>query len=118
MVGGLGQCGQETCCSRFLNDFEMISINMAKNQLLALNIQKLSGQCGKLKCCLKYEDELYKIFRKDLPKINSKIEYEGKIYRLTSLNIINEEAKLENKEGVEFVPFKKLWPNIYNKKGE
>ena len=53
-VGGVGTCGLPLCCSTFLSDFEGISINMAKNQLLALNIQKLSGQCGKLVCCLKY----------------------------------------------------------------
>ena len=58
-VGGLGPCGLPLCCSTFLSDFEGISINMAKNQLLALNISKLSGQCGKLICCLKYEDTLY-----------------------------------------------------------
>ncbi len=56
-VGGVGTCGLPLCCSTFLSDFEGISINMAKNQLLALNIQKLSGQCGKLVCCLKYEDD-------------------------------------------------------------
>ncbi|MBQ6529138.1 MAG: stage 0 sporulation protein, partial [Clostridia bacterium] len=54
IVGGLGTCGMETCCSRFLDDFDIVSINMAKNQLLALNTAKLSGQCGKLMCCLKY----------------------------------------------------------------
>ena len=64
IVGGLGSCGMETCCSRFLNDFDVVSINMAKNQLLALNIQKLSGQCGKLMCCLSFEDEMYKEQRK------------------------------------------------------
>lgn len=116
MVGGIGQCGQQMCCNRFLNDFEMISINMAKNQLLALNIQKLSGQCGKLKCCLRYEDELYKELRKDLPKINTKLEYNSKNYRLTGLNVISEEAKIENKEEVLFVPFIELWPELYEKK--
>ena len=59
IIGGLGTCGMETCCSRFMNDFDVVSINMAKNQLLALNIQKLSGQCGKLMCCLKFEDSQY-----------------------------------------------------------
>ena len=52
IIGGLGCCGMETCCSRFLDDFDIVSINMAKNQLLALNTAKLSGQCGKLMCCL------------------------------------------------------------------
>lgn len=112
MVGGIGQCGRELCCAKFLNDFEMISINMAKNQLLALNIQKLSGQCGKLKCCLKFEDEQYKEMRKGLPKLNSRIEFEGKMYRITSMNVIVKQAKIENKEDVRFVSFEELWPDI------
>lgn len=111
MVGGLGQCGRELCCAKFMNDFEMISINMAKNQLLALNIQKLSGQCGKLKCCLKFEDEQYSEMRKGLPKLNSRITFEGKQYRITSMNVILKQAKIENKEDVRFVAFEELWPD-------
>lgn len=103
MVGGLGCCGMETCCSRFLDTFDVVSINMAKNQLLALNIPKLSGQCGKLMCCLKYEDDLYKELREGLPKMNAQLEYEGKIYRLTSLNVINGTCKIENKENSFFM---------------
>lgn len=112
MVGGLGQCGRELCCAKFMNDFDMISINMAKNQLLALNIQKLSGQCGKLKCCLKFEDEQYKEMRRGLPKLNSKITFEGKQYRVTSMNVITKEAKIENREDVRFMLFEELWPDI------
>lgn len=112
MVGGLGQCGRELCCAKFMNDFEMISINMAKNQLLALNIQKLSGQCGKLKCCLKFEDSQYKEMRKNLPKLNSKIMFEGKQYRITSMNVIVKQAKIENKEDARFVSFEELWPDV------
>ena len=111
MIGGLGNCGMETCCSRFLNDFQTVSINMAKNQLLALNIAKLSGQCGKLMCCLRFENEEYTRLRDGLPKINSQITYEGKRYKITSMNVIQEEAKLENKEEILFVPFKTLWPD-------
>ena len=81
IVGGLGTCGMETCCSRFLNDFDVVSINMAKNQMLALNVQKLSGQCGKLMCCLRYEDAQYKEMRAGLPKVNSQIEYKGNIIK-------------------------------------
>ena len=87
----------ETCCSRFLDDFDIVSINMAKNQLLALNTQKLSGQCGKLMCCLKYEDENYKCMRKGLPKLNAAIEYEGEKYRITSMNLLNKTAHLANR---------------------
>lgn len=112
MVGGLGQCGRELCCAKFMNDFDMISINMAKNQLLALNIQKLSGQCGKLKCCLKFEDEQYKKMREGLPKLNSKMMFEGKQFRITSMNVITKEAKIECKEDVRFLPFAELWPDI------
>ncbi|MFV0381589.1 MAG: regulatory iron-sulfur-containing complex subunit RicT [Breznakia sp.] len=112
MVGGIGQCGQETCCSRYMNDFDMISINMAKNQMLALNIQKLSGQCGKLKCCLKFEDELYKKMKKGLPKIHTRIEYKGKKYRVTSFNLMLQQAKIENKEDTQFVEFRDIWPDL------
>ena len=112
IIGGLGMCGMETCCSRFLNDFDVVSINMAKNQLLALNIQKLSGQCGKLMCCLKFEDQQYKKLREGLPKINSQIEYKGRRYRITSMNVLLQQVKIENKEDVQFLDFKELWPDI------
>lgn len=109
MVGGLGSCGRETCCSRFLNDFDVVSINMAKNQMLALNIQKLSGQCGKLMCCLKYEDSTYKALKEGLPKLNAQIEYEGSIYRITNMNVIMRIAKIENRDNILFLPFDELF---------
>lgn len=112
IVGGLGTCGMETCCSRFLNDFDVVSINMAKNQMLALNVQKLSGQCGKLMCCLRYEDAQYKEMRAGLPKVNSQIEYKGNRYRVTSMNVLLKQAKIENKEDVQFLDFSELWPDI------
>lgn len=111
IVGGLGMCGRETCCSRFLNDFDVVSINMAKNQLLALNIQKLSGQCGKLMCCLKFEDEQYKELRQGLPKLHSMVEYKGHNYRITSMNVLLQQVKIENKEDVQFLTFQELWPD-------
>lgn len=98
IVGGLGCCGMETCCSRFFDDFDIVSINMAKNQLLALNTAKLSGQCGKLMCCLKFEDDIYKELREGLPKLNSVIYYEKQKYRITSMNILNNTVHLSNKE--------------------
>lgn len=105
MIGGIGPCGQETCCSRFLNDFDVVSINMAKNQLLALNIPKLSGQCGKLMCCLKYEDDNYKQMRKGCPKLHEQIDYAGQRFRVTGMNVLSQIAKLENREQVHFLPF-------------
>ena len=108
MISGIGTCGRELCCSNFISEFDRISINMAKNQLLALNIQKLSGQCGNLMCCLKYEDEAYKDLRKDLPKMNSVVEYDGEKYRLTSMNVINKTCKLENPEHAIFIKLEDL----------
>lgn len=108
IVGGLGMCGMETCCSRFMDEFDIVSINMAKNQLLALNTQKLSGQCGKLMCCLKYEDEAYKIMRKGLPKLNTAVTYEGERFRITSMNLLNETVHLANRENAVDIPLKEL----------
>lgn len=68
MVGGLGQCGRRLCCTLFSGDFDPVSIRMAKEQDLPLNPLKISGACGRLMCCLKYEVEAYKDFKKRAPK--------------------------------------------------
>lgn len=72
-IGGIGSCGQKLCCNRFLNEFESVSINMAKNQNIALNPTKINGSCGRLLCCLKYENDTYSKNKKDLPKLGKKI---------------------------------------------
>jgi cell fate regulator YaaT (PSP1 superfamily) len=117
MVGGVGMCGMELCCRRFKKHFDVITINMAKNQLLALNIDKLSGMCGKLKCCLKYEDEDYKEMTKGLPKMGSQVEYDGEIYRLTNMNVMSGEAKLENHETALFITLDDLRAKGIPRKG-
>ncbi len=117
MVGGIGMCGMECCCRRFKSRFDIISINMAKNQLLALNTEKLSGMCGKLMCCLKYEDDDYKELTSGLPKMGSQVEYEGNIYRITNMNVMNEEAKLENHEQVIFISLQDLREKAIPRKG-
>ncbi|MBR2066758.1 MAG: hypothetical protein IJ875_00585 [Solobacterium sp.] len=117
MVGGIGLCGMECCCRRFKNRFDQISINMAKNQLLALNTEKLSGMCGKLMCCLKYEDDIYTKLTEGLPKMGSQVEYEGDIFRITSMNVMNEEVKLENHETVLFLTLDELREKAIPRKG-
>ena len=117
MVGGIGMCGMECCCRRFKNRFDVISINMAKNQLLALNTEKLSGMCGKLMCCLKYEDNDYKELTEGLPKMGSQVEYEGGIYRITAMNVMSDEAKLENHAQVVFLSLKDLREKTIPRKG-
>lgn len=68
-IGGLGPCGLFLCCNSFLTDFSSVSINMAKNQYLALNPSKINGVCGRLLCCLDYENDVYTELKKDLPKL-------------------------------------------------
>jgi cell fate regulator YaaT (PSP1 superfamily) len=67
--GGIGPCGRDTCCSTFLIDFEPVSIRMAKDQDLPLNPLKISGACGRLMCCLKYEHPLYQDFKVSVPAL-------------------------------------------------
>lgn len=71
MLGGLGICGREFCCSRFLGDFQPVSIKMAKEQSLSLNPVKISGTCGRLMCCLKYEQDAYEHLRKITPRVGA-----------------------------------------------
>lgn len=95
MIGGLGPCGLFLCCNSFLTDFNSVSINMAKNQFLALNPSKINGVCGRLLCCLNYEDELYSELKAKFPKVGSRIktsEGEGKVI---SINIFDNSYKVE-----------------------
>ncbi|MDD3421933.1 MAG: regulatory iron-sulfur-containing complex subunit RicT [Bacilli bacterium] len=103
IIGGLGICGLPLCCNVFLGEFEGISINIAKNQFLVLNIQKLSGQCGKLLCCLKYEDDQYSELKQGLPKIGQRVVYDGSQYKIGSINVLSREARLESKEDIKVI---------------
>ena len=109
-IGGIGICGLPLCCKSFLTEFEGISINMAKNQFLALNIQKLSGQCNKLLCCLKYEDEQYSDLKKDSPKYGFRFHSEGVDYKITSVNLLSKTLKIESsdKEIIKVISFKEF----------
>ncbi|NBI30791.1 PSP1 domain-containing protein [Chengkuizengella marina] len=71
MLGGIGPCGRTLCCSTWLGDFEPVSIKMAKDQRLSLNPTKISGLCGRLMCCLKFEHDQYESAKSDLPKVGS-----------------------------------------------
>ncbi|XMB71768.1 stage 0 sporulation family protein [Mycoplasmatota bacterium WC30] len=85
VLGGIGPCGRQTCCTKFLNEFQPVSIKMAKNQNLSLNPNNISGICGKLLCCINYEDEYYKELRKMMPKMDSFVltpEGKGKVVQI------------------------------------
>ncbi len=84
MIGGIGFCGRELCCTTFLQDFELVSIKMAKEQHLPLNPAKISGLCGRLMCCLAFEVDAYQELKKNLPKVGKRITTkhgEGKVIR-------------------------------------
>jgi len=105
MVGGIGLCGLPLCCKRFSTDVESVSINRAKNQMLSLNIPKLSGHCGKLICCLLYEDDAYTDLKKDFPPLGTIYERDdGKQWKVTSYNVFSRHVKLVCENDYEFVP--------------
>ena len=93
-IGGIGPCGRLLCCSTFLNDFDSVSINMAKNQLLALNPSKINGLCGRLLCCLKYEDDNYYEYKSGLPHIGQGIGTKDGYGKVISVDIFNRKYKV------------------------
>jgi cell fate regulator YaaT (PSP1 superfamily) len=99
----MGICGLPLCCATFLNSFDGISISRAKNQMLTLNIPKLSGACGKLICCLSYEDDLYTEAKKDFPRIGTVIHHNGVDYTVETYNVLARSVKVSNAEGYEFI---------------
>lgn len=74
LIGGVGPCGRELCCSSWLREFQAVSVKMAKEQGLSLNPSKLAGMCGRLKCCLRYEYDTYLALRRSLPKVGAKVQ--------------------------------------------
>ncbi|OPX19706.1 MAG: stage 0 sporulation protein [Desulfobacca sp. 4484_104] len=101
MIGGLGCCGRPLCCATFLQDFEPVSIRMAKEQNLSLNPTKISGLCGRLMCCLAFEYSTYLELKKDLPRLGKQVKLpqgEGKIIRQ---NVISRTLTIELSEGGE-----------------
>ena len=107
-IGGIGPCGRILCCNTFLNDFNSVSINMAKNQSISLNPTKINGICGRLLCCLKYEDDTYTELKKDYPPLGTRLkvgDVEGKV---VSHNVLNKKITLEKADKtqveVEYIP--------------
>lgn len=100
LIGGYGTCGRSLCCATFLNNFEPVSMRMAKDQSLFLNPVKFSGACGKLMCCLKYEHEFYKEAKDKLPAIGAILVTEKGKVRVVDVNYLSEKLTLENEEGL------------------
>ncbi|MBR4910559.1 MAG: stage 0 sporulation family protein [Clostridia bacterium] len=104
MLGGLGVCGRPYCCKQFLNDFEPVSIKMAKEQGLSLNPTKISGSCGRLMCCLKYEQDAYEELMKITPPIGSTVKHEGELGTVVDANLItgNLMVKPKREDGIPY----------------
>lgn len=93
-IGGLGVCGAELCCVRFLKSMNTITMNMAKDQNLALNPSKINGSCGRLLCCLEYEDDNYIESSKGLPSVGDVIKTPKGEAQVLSVDILNRKAKV------------------------
>ena len=118
MMGGIGSCGKSLCCSTWLSDFEPVSIKMAKVQNLSLNPNKISGICGRLMCCLKYDNEVYMELRKGLPDNGEKVRTKDGMGKVVETNILGSKVKVrlytgekdddgEEKLGTEIYTYKK-----------
>ena len=98
-IGGNGICGRELCCCSFLSDFETVSIKMAKEQNLSLNLSKISGNCGRLMCCLKYENEVYEEKLKKLPHVGAIVKTEDGEGEVEQVEILAERLRVKIKNG-------------------
>lgn len=94
MLGGIGSCGKSLCCTTWLSDFQPVSIKMAKNQNLSLNPTKISGVCGRLMCCLKYENDLYTKLRDGIPDNGEKVGTPDGMGKVFDTNILEETVRV------------------------
>jgi cell fate regulator YaaT (PSP1 superfamily) len=103
MIGGIASCGRVLCCHSFLGEFEPVSIKMAKEQNLSLNPTKISGICGRLMCCLKFETDTYEIIKEEMPKVGSIVTTEEGDGRVISQNVTKNTltVELEDKRIIE-----------------
>lgn len=97
-IGGNGVCGRELCCCTFLSDFETVSIKMAKEQNISLNPSKISGNCGRLMCCLKYENEVYEEKLERLPNVGATVKTEDGIGEVDNVEILKEKLRVKFKK--------------------
>jgi cell fate regulator YaaT (PSP1 superfamily) len=102
MIGGIGPCGLILCCATFIGEFDTVSIKMAKNQNIALNPQKISGVCGKLLCCIKYEDDLYTEYKELMPKVQSQIKTQKGIATVLDTNVIAQKLKVKYEDIAQY----------------
>ncbi len=113
VFGGCSICGRELCCNVMKSNFETITIKMAKDQNMPLNTAKISGQCGRLMCCIYYEYNTYKDLKKDLPHIGSKVLFNNEIATIKDINIVSRNFLIETED--RRMMYVKI-PDLKNKK--
>lgn len=120
MMGGVGNCGRGLCCNTWLSDFEPVSIKMAKVQNLSLNPSKISGICGRLMCCLKFENDVYTHMKKGMPTVGEKIKTPDGMAVVTDVNILENiiKTRLIIEDGKNNEKEEKLSTEFYNYKKE
>jgi cell fate regulator YaaT (PSP1 superfamily) len=109
LIGGIGICGRELCCSSFLKKFESVSIKMAKAQDLPLNPAKISGLCNRLLCCLTYEYDSYRAIKREMPRVGKSILYEGKVYKVIRIMALQKTVHAVSAEGEEVILSEEQW---------
>lgn len=117
MLGGIGTCGRELCCSSYMKKFDSVSIKMAKEQDLPLNPGKISGVCNRLLCCLTYEFPTYHEQRRKMPKVGSWVRLQGESYRVKQQLPLKEQVVVISEEGEERVLEESQWRNLPRSKG-
>ena len=110
MLGGLGICGRPFCCKEFLNDFQPVSIKMAKEQGLSLNTVKISGSCGRLMCCLKYEQDAYEHLLKITPKVGAIVDTKQGKGEVVDMNLLTGKLTVRLERNPDAAP------QIFNRK--
>ena len=111
MLGGIGICGQPYCCKRFLNEFQTVSIKMAKEQGLSLNPTKVSGSCGRLMCCLKYEQNTYDHLNKITPNVGSTVKTAEGLATVIDVNLVTGNLLLKPLDS-DSIPYKSHRDNV------
>ena len=101
VIGGVGACGRTLCCASWLSGFQPVSIKMAKVQNLSLNPAKISGMCGRLMCCLKYENDTYNQLKKGMPEVNEKVKVKEGVGKVVDTNLLKEVVKIRLFTGEE-----------------
>lgn len=118
-IGGLGPCGLVMCCVSFIGEFDNVSIKMAKNQNLSLNPQKISGTCGKLLCCIKYENDVYQELRENLPDVGDFVVLEDGQGKVLSVDVLNQKLKVKyTDDKIAYIEAKNIKATKKSKKRE